>query len=189
MRREVIIGHTYKKKNDNNWIIIVALVLIVVFFVSLKFVEREGNQPPQAKAEKSAAPSPVKTEAPKEAVKIVEPIKEQPITENYSGIKVLEAVFSDQMSGNVPASDSDNFQSGDKVYFYTKIDSSVTPLPIKHVYCIPQGDVYNSVDLHAYNKPSDVWSYIILPSGITGRWTAKAVVAGKIIAEKSFNVE
>ncbi len=181
MRKEVIVGHTYKKKKDNRLAVISVVVLVVLFFVSLKFLEKSSVSKPEI--EKQAAvsektPVPEKTSAPSYL----------PKTESLD-VRVAETITSKNISGNQPESASDVFSPGERVYFYTKISSGNMPLAVKHVFVNSQGSVYSSIDLHAYNNPADVWSYIILPSSADGEWTAKAVVDDETVAAKSFRVE
>jgi len=191
MRGETIVGHNFNRKNDNNLIIILVILLIIVLFVSLKFIEKtstlSGSEKKASKpsVQKSAEATPQKT-----AETIKKETQQEAVQKGVFNAEVLEKATCRQIVGNLPQSLAESFGTGERVNFYTKIAPDKIPLSLRHVWVNPNGEIYYSIDLHAYVKPaSDVWSYVVIPPGNEGEWTVQVAVEQNIIDSKTFIVE
>ena len=104
--------------------------------------------------------------------------------------KVAKMTFTNQVDAkNQP---TDNFSeistsTINRVYCYTKLESSNVPNVVRHVWLAPSGVEVADIKLTITKKTAHTWSYVNLHGAKTGNWTVEVrQPQGQILAKKTF---
>ena len=107
-----------------------------------------------------------------------------------AAVAVDKIVFSSGISeSNQPVDDLSeiSLKESRPIYCHTRVNCSVVPTVIRHVWINPSGTVAADIELPISRRPADTWSYSSQPGTKPGKWEFQVrTVKDEVVARRGF---
>jgi len=106
-------------------------------------------------------------------------------------VSVEKIVLTSKIESNLPTDNLENISTTEHgtVYCYTRINCSVIPQAIKHVWVDPSGSTFAEIKLNITRNTVDTWSYVSLYGSETGNWQVQVrKINDELITKRDFTV-